>query len=149
MRSLFKVVLIFSLPCATLLSFPLAQAKVPGQVCQALLDSERSQVKWYPVKPLPETIATDVVARQLDELEAIATSPTFLNLAIQTQLTPWLFEKPDTGKLISIVKMYTQAGRIDSALKMISLLSPSYTALRQELQQYVNCYNSSSQFLRR
>lgn len=97
MRSLFKVVLIFSLPCATLLSFPLAQAKVPGQVCQALFDSELRQVKWYPVKPLPETIATDVVARQLDELEAIATSPNFLNLAIQTQLTPWLFEKPDPG----------------------------------------------------
>lgn len=56
-------------------------------------------------------------------------------------------KEPDTGNVMSLVKMYAQAGRIDIALKMIFLLSPSYTALRQEIQQYVKCYNNS-QFLR-
>lgn len=97
MRSLFKVVLILSLPYATFLPFPEAQAKVPSQVCQALLNNERSYVNWYPLKPLPDSVATDAIARQFSELEAIAASPSSLDLALVRELTQWLFEKPDPG----------------------------------------------------
>lgn len=98
MYLLLKIVPIFSLAIATFLPFSLVQAQISNQTCQALLNGERTyNVNWYPVKPLPETVATDAVALQLDKLQAIAVSPSSLDLAIQQELVEWLFEKPDPG----------------------------------------------------
>jgi hypothetical protein len=97
MHPFFKVVPILSLSIIASLPFSLVQAQAPSQVCQTLLDSDRSYVNWYPVKPLPETVATDAIARQLSELEAVAASPGSLDLAIERELGQWLFEKPDPG----------------------------------------------------
>ncbi|RUT04000.1 hypothetical protein DSM106972_049140 [Dulcicalothrix desertica PCC 7102] len=97
MRSLFKVVLLLSLPYATFLPFPEAQAKVPSQTCVTLSDSDLGYVNWYPPNPLPVSVATDAVGRRLAKLEAIAASPSSLNLTIERELTQWLFEKPDLG----------------------------------------------------
>lgn len=97
MHIFFKLVPIFSFSITASLPWTLAQAQVPSQVCQTLLNNERSYVNWYPLKPLPEIVATDAVARQLDELQAIAVSPSSLDLAIQTRLAQWLIEKPDPG----------------------------------------------------
>ncbi|MEH2291985.1 hypothetical protein [Nostoc sp.] len=97
MHPLFKIVPIFSLAIATSFPFSLVQAQISNQTCQTLLNNERSYADWYPVKPLPETVATDAVARQLDELQAIAVSPSSLDLAIQQELGQWLIEKPDPG----------------------------------------------------
>ncbi|MEH2423170.1 MAG: hypothetical protein V7K48_20335 [Nostoc sp.] len=98
MYLLLKIVPIFSLAIATSLPFSLVQAQTSNQTCQTLLNGERTyNVNWYPVKPLPETIATDAVARQLDELQAIAVSPSSLDLTIQRELGQWLIEKPDPG----------------------------------------------------
>ncbi|MEH2251917.1 hypothetical protein [Nostoc sp.] len=97
MYPLLKIVPIFSLAIATSLPFSLVQAQTSNQTCQTLFNNERSYVNWYPVKPLSETIATDAVALQLNELQAIAVSPSSLDLAIQRELVQWLFEKPDPG----------------------------------------------------
>ncbi|MEH2245046.1 tetratricopeptide repeat protein [Nostoc sp.] len=98
MYPLLKIVPIFSLAIATSLPFSLVQAETSNQICQTLLNGEHTyNVNWYPVKPLPETVATDAVALQLDKLQAIAVSPSSLDLAIQQELVEWLFEKPDPG----------------------------------------------------
>ncbi len=97
MHPFFKVIPILSLSIAASLPWTLVQAQASSQTCQTLLDSDRSYVNWYPVKPLPETVATDALARQLSELEAIAVSPSSLDLAIERELGQWLIEKPDPG----------------------------------------------------
>lgn len=97
MHPFLKVVPILSLSIATFLPFSLVQAQTPSQTCKALLNSNRSYLNWYPIKPLSETVATDAVARQLSELEAVAASPSSLDLAIERELGQWLFEKPDPG----------------------------------------------------
>lgn len=97
MHIFFKLIPIFTFSINASLPWTLAQAQVPSQVCQTLLNNERSYVNWYPLKPLPEIVAMDATARQLDELQAIAISPSSLDLAIQTRLAQWLIEKPDPG----------------------------------------------------
>ncbi len=97
MQPFLKVIPILSLSIAASLPWTLVQAQTPSQTCQTLLDSDRSNLNWYLVKPLPETVATDALALQLNELEAIAASPNSLDLAIQTRLGQWLIEKPDPG----------------------------------------------------
>ncbi|WP_414621064.1 hypothetical protein [Calothrix sp. CCY 0018] len=97
MHPLFKVVPIFSYSLAALLPLTLVQAQVPNQTCQTILENDRYNLNWYPVKPLSEFVATDPVARQLNELEAIALSPSSLDLAVQERLILWLTEKPDPG----------------------------------------------------
>ncbi|MBN3872825.1 hypothetical protein [Nostoc sp. JL33] len=86
-------------------------------------------VNWYPVKPLPETVATDAVARQLDELQAIAVSPSSLDLTIQRELGQWLIEKPDPAG--------AEAGslaRMDALLKALpNSQKPQLTAIFDQL----------------
>ncbi|MHC5725503.1 MAG: hypothetical protein ACYTXY_15470 [Nostoc sp.] len=53
---MFKRVPIFSFAIATSLPFLLVQAQTFNQTCETLLNNERSYVKWYPVKPLSETV---------------------------------------------------------------------------------------------
>lgn len=97
MHPFLKVIPIFSYSLAAFLPLTLVQAQVPNQTCQTLLENDRRNLNWYPVKPLPEFVATDAVTRQLNELEAIALSPSSLYLDIQERLILWLTEKPDPG----------------------------------------------------
>ncbi|MEH1876518.1 MULTISPECIES: hypothetical protein [unclassified Nostoc] len=129
MHPLFKIVPLFSL-VATSLPFSLVQAQTSNQTCQALLNNERTyHVNWYPVKPLPETVATDAVARQLDELQAIAVSPSSLDLTIQRELGQWLIEKPDPGTAET-----GAPARMDALLKALpNTQKPQLTAIFDQL----------------
>jgi|GEM_PF-3263187 len=129
MHSLSKVVPIFSLLSAVSLPWTLAQAQVPSQVCQTLLNNDHSDIDWYPLKPLPETVATNAVARQLDELEAIAASPNSFDSAIQQRLVKWLFEKPDPGPPDT-----GSPARMDELLKILpTSRKPQLTAILDRL----------------
>lgn len=130
MHPLFKIVPIFSVAIATSLPFSLVQAETSNQICQALLNGDRTyNVNWYPVKPLPETVATDAVARQLNELQAIAVSPSSLDLTIQRELGQWLIEKPDPGPPDT-----GAPARMDTLLKALpNTQKPQLTAIFDQL----------------
>jgi tetratricopeptide (TPR) repeat protein len=140
MQPFFKVVPILSVSILTSLPFSLVQAQAPSQTCQALLDSDRSYVNWYPVQPLPETVATDAVARQLSELEAIAASPSSLDLAIERELGQWLFEKPDPGPPDT-----GSPARMDELLKVLpSSKKPQLISILDQLTNRIERLPSSS-----
>ncbi|MEH2440554.1 tetratricopeptide repeat protein [Nostoc sp.] len=129
MHLLLRIFPIFSLAIATSLPFSLVQAQTSNQTCQALLSNERSYINWYPVKPLSETVATDAVARKLDELQAIAVSPSSLDLAIQRELGQWLIEKPDPGPPDT-----GAPARMDALLKALpKTQKPQLTAIFDQL----------------